>query len=879
MAKGPESSSDYEDEEGEGSSSTTKSKSGEKQRAYTDQQLQDLKDGKTDKDELTSQKRSFQAIYSTVRDQLNKDDVLHDDNEAKLSKKDRKKIDEMVAKANADRNPQGIAEIKKHIDTTIEQSRKMMGIVDAKLEKNKDLLGKDKARNVDSRAEIRGEIRDLSLDEKPEAIKKLDAKFESLRSIRDDLVKMIGNDKGAKTYLDKFGKMKMDEQADYVKGLKENMGEFKKLFDQASKTDIYDEKELQIMSVRFGEAMPEDQKKMIKEMEQNLKGNDVKSVQDSFKKFSENRQDKYKDELKKARGLKAKTEVLDKMKAEIRKEAIEKWNTSKLQSPFEKSLNAKLIGQEQDPKNLEMSLAGIADAEKLLKGFEDKFKAAPAKVQALYDFDNANFCIHPNNPTQLGKMEIAKECEKHVKLIAQWETKLKEKEANGLVSTISAGKYRDKFAGATIKEKEDALKRSTLDDPRRQEALTRFKKLPIKDQEKHAEFKDLRLRDRLDLVEDIEQTNLDRKNMTEEYKERIAEKVDQQLLAPNSAKAYLEWFEGLETTDDMAELLNNSDLEDPRRQEVLDTFRSLPEAKRKENSDFFNQDLSKRIETVSNMLPEEDRAAFISSLNSMKDAKPQAADMIDSVKRTVELQQAMKYAEEFQKGKNSAAELKVREDIAKMDPENQANLARIDELMILVKPSAETMGRIIQDSKGDQTLHDKLDQGAILLRMADDIQTREDITKDRTLEQRTELDGSSDDRELSQEFATFTDNEMVIDAKTGMAQDVVQFKMNSFDNVDRTTIYKQKLAMKQERERPDKNITQKANRWDVVDKNGEHLNSKKLGTKVEEQAMALLKQAIRKATTGKMSPEDEAMAYQAMKGILLDNRSYNMDVN
>ncbi len=828
----------------------------------TDKQLQDLQDKKTDTATIKATNRDVTDIFLDIRGKLDKDQVL--------GKEEKEAYEKALEKARMEENsPSRLAEIKKDIDQKIDASHKLLQSYVGQLDKNTDLFGRDKARGIDVRADKEKEFKEAGLDGKKEASKKLDSELKNLRGIRDNLIKVIGDSKGAKVYMDRFGKMTEKEKVDYVDTLKYNTENFKKLFEQLKKTDISDDDELESLSIRFGEATPESQKKMLAEMEQELKDGDVKSVKDEFKKFSEPRQKKFEAKLKKARGLKAKKEVVEEMKGEIREEAIKKWTDSPLQSPFEKNINAKYMGEEKDAAKLEASLAYIPTAEKTLQGFEAKFKAAHAKVQAQYDFYNVNFS---GEGGQKGKKEIAAECEKHMELIGKWDQKLKDATGNKLVSEISAGKYRDKFAGATIKEKEAALQNSTLDDPRRRESLTRFNKLPADDQQKHKEFYSLRLRDRVALVENIENTNRDRKQLGEKYNEKVQEMADSRLLSRRSVKAYQQWFASLETTDEMKEMLENSDLDDPRREKVLETFENLPESQRKKyETIFMNQDLTERIQTLCTILPD-GGITLKNSLNGMQEAKGQ----IDEMQKKTELKVKLEDATKFEGQKNFQAEFEIRKDIAKLDPEDEINTARLAELQIIVSPNAESIGKAIDEAKGNSSMRDKLEANAVYLRMAHDIKQHELLTQERTFDQRSTLHASNEDQELSEDFADFTDGEMTIDARTGRAQDAVVFKMTDFQNLNRDQIHEKKKALKQDRLITDE--TQRGKRYNMIDKDGQQLDSAKLENRAKAQSAQITAAIISRITNGNLSEQAKLEAQKAVEAILLDNNKFSLDV-
>jgi len=543
---------------------------------YSQEELKELKEGETDKDTLVKDKRKFADVYFDTREKLDKARGILGSDEKKI-------FEQQLEDAYQKRSHKGVEQIQKNIGQTVDASRGLLERYTRDLDKNKDLFGKDDSRKINELKEKEEKFRESSLVEKQEAAKKLDAELKGLRRIRDNLVEIIGEGKGGQAYLKRFGKMTEAEKEAYIEATKKTVASFEKVSDQLKKADLYDEDELENIAIRFHEAPPDEQAKMLKEFEDDLKTENVKYVQENFKKFLSERQKKYEGKLKKAKGLAAKKEVIDEMKDEIRRECIEKFNASRLASPEEKNENAKYIGEEQDPSRLEQALRNIPNAEATAKKLEDKFTKFPPKIQAQYDFYLARFTNKGTNSKELGKQEIVAECEKHVELMAKWGEKLKQFQDNKLLSEGSGAKYAEMFQSLSLREKEAIVKKSILDDTKQQRInnVTQYEKLKAehpKLMEKHKEFYSLRLEDRVALVESIQLEVKERKEGTEAYNKKVDEKVESRLLSPKSAKAYKDWFKNLDSVDEMKKMLENSDLDDPRREKVLHVFeKEIPE--------------------------------------------------------------------------------------------------------------------------------------------------------------------------------------------------------------------------------------------------------------------------------------------------------------
>lgn len=796
----------------------------------SEKQLDNLREGKTDKDTVIEDKRKFGDIYFNTREKLDKARGI-------LGNDERKVFEQQLKDVYDERDHKGLEQIQKTISETTDASRGLLDRYTRDLDKNQDLFGKDDNRKVNELKEKKDKFRQSSLEEKQEAAKKLEAELKGLRGIRDNLINIIGDGKGAQAYLKRFGTMTEAEKRAYIEATKKIVEKFGKVSEQLKKADLYDEEELENIAVRFHEAPPDEQAKMLEGFEQDLKTENVKYVQDNFKKFSSERQKKYESKLKKARGLAAKKEVIDGMKDEIRRECIEKFNASRLASPEEKNENAKYIGEEQDPARLEQALAYIPTAETNAKKLEDKFTKFPPKIQAQYDFYLARFSNKGTNSQAPGKQEIVAECEKHMELMAKWDEKLKTFQGNKLLSEGSAAKYAEMFQSLSLKEKEAIIKKSILDDTKQQRInnVTQYEKLKAehpKLMDKHKEFYSLRLEDRVALVEGIQLEVKERKETTEAYDKKVDEKIESHLLSPKSAKAYKDWFKNLGTVDEMKKMLENSDLDDPRREKVLHVFeKEVPEDTRTKHANtFYNGDLTARIQLLRTLLPDGGTSLDM-SLKDMGEAKAHLDELEQKTALKVKLQDASK----FEQQKNYRAEYEIRRDIALLDPENEINARRL-KILELQYGSVATAdmaadGMIHAAIEGSGSMRDRMEASAIFLRMAGAIKGQEELTQHKSFEDRSRLTGSEEDRQLSDEFHKYTDGEMYIDATTGRAKKAMTFRMEEFQNLDRDGIQAKKRMMREEAQLQD--VTQRGKRQDIVDRDGRHLEGKELQDKAD----------------------------------------------
>lgn len=752
-AKGPNAAREIEEEEDQESG------------RFNQAQLKAVSNKEKDGATTLAEDKEFKGIYMEARKQLSK-------NGTSLSEQERKAFQERLLIANEERDPKKLATIQKHIDDTIKETQTLTKGYFEGLERNKDLFGKDASRNVDTLKEYKDDFAKQDVAKKKEWANKLTDEVKSLQDLRTQLIKTVGEGKESEAYMDKFNKLRRHEKKDYLKEIKEGVQEFTKTIEALKKSGLYSDEEIKNLSVKYREAPLDKQKKILAELQEDAKSDTIKAVQDTFKKFSPEMQKAHEAALKRARGLKAKKEVIEQMKENLRDKLIQLWQNSKYQSPKEKAFLVASIEKEQKPEMLEMFVKSFPQVENTLKGFAKAYEKTPPNVQAQYDFWNADYSE---------KEKIAKECDKHMELGGKWNEKIDKLVNNAegavkkpLIATISAGKYKTGFEKLSIKDKEATLKSSTLDDPRRKIVVDRFGKLPKEVQEKNKQFYNMRLRDRMELTGRLEGGINKKAELTKDYEKKLADLVEQRLLSPLSVEEKMNEFAKLDDEKKMKSELDKSDLDSPGRRKVLETFEDLPEATRKPHEvKFYNQDQTDRIETLKTLLPD-GGTELAGSLAGMEAAK----ELTDKLETETELKAYRDMANEFRVKNNQKAEMELRQKIADLDSEDKANLERLEELKMLENPDSQFIGDLLTHVKAEAGMKEEIQANHIMFEIADRAHAHELHSKKQGMEARTAANDNSEMGELSQELFDYSDGEQMLDQRTGRAIDMQIFDEN-----------------------------------------------------------------------------------------------------
>ncbi len=815
-----------------------------------DKQIEDLENRKKDADTVLHENKAFQGIYADARKQLQK-------NGTALSEKERKDFEDKLVIANQDRDPKKIAAIQKHIDDTISETHKLTAEYFAGLDKNKELFGKDTARRLDTLQEYKDEFGKQTIDKKREWHGKLGEEVKSLKEIRDQLVKTIGSGKEAEGYMEQFNKLRRTEKKDYLKEVKTSVEGFKKAVDAFKKSGLYSDEELKDMSVRFREAPLDKQKKLLAEYEEDAKSDSIKSVQTTFKKFSPETQKRYEETLKKARGLKAKKEVIEQMKQGLRDKLIKMTQDSKYQSTEEKS-QVLSIEKEDRPEMLEMFVKGFPAAEKKLMEFAKVYESMPVNVQAQYDFKNSHYG---------DKEKIAEDCKKHGEKIKQWNKKLEDKVKARHISEASAEKYKPRFEKLSLRDKDATLRQSTLDDPRRAKVLQRFENeniIPKEMQEKHKQFYNMRLEDRLKLVDELEK-GIEKTDMIKhDWSAKLNDLVERHLLSPESVDSYQKWFSELENPKEMEKALEKSDIDNPQREKVLETFQKLPDDVRaKHENMFYQQDLTGRIETLRTLLPD-GGAQLELALSSMAEAQK----LTENLENHTKLQTYRDLANDFKKDGNRKAEIEIRGKIAEIEEDDEANNERLEELKMLENPDSQFIGNMLTQVRDQAGMQDELMANKIMFEIADRAHAHEIHSKRRGMESRVAANDNVEYANLSEAIYEHSEGEKMLDAETGKAIDMQVFdEADMLQNHNVASIQKHRNRFKADGERMT-DTPSRLGQYGVRDKSGKELVGDELvrykienATKLAEKILSI---GSKGQIKGKPSPEAVAEVLKAM---------------
>lgn len=835
MAKGPESARAFDTD------------TEDPDRKFADSQLESVSKGKKDANTIMAENREFTGIYNSARKQLMSNGTV-------LSEEEKKAFQEKLMLANQDRDPKKLAAIEKSINETIKLTHQLTQDYFQGLDKNKELFGKDKSRNVDTLEEYKNQFREQKVDKKKEWTNKLGDEIKSLQELRNQLIKVVGDNKESKAYFDQFNKLRRHEKKDFLKELKTSVESFTKVTETLKKSGLYSDEEIKSLSVRFREAPLDQQKKMLAELEEDAKNDSIKSVQDTFKKFSPETQKKYEADLKKARGLKAKKEVIENMKKGLRETLIALWQGSKYQSPKEKSFIVSSIGKEEKPEMLEMFVKSFGEVEKTLKGFAKAYEGTPPNVQAQYDFWNAEYA---------DKEKIAKECGEHMDKIGKWNKKLDTAMKDRLIGKESAGKYKTKFEKLTVKEKELVLGKSTLDDPRRKDVRDRFEALPKDIRDKHEHFYEMRLRDRTKLVEGIEDNMEKSEDMKEAWGDKLKKMVASHLLSPDSVGPYEEWFADLDV-DEMEEAMEDSDLDNPQREKVLEVFGELPDDVRKTHeAAFHKEDLTGRIEMLKTLLPD-GGAELERTLSSME----AATELTKNLQKQTKLNAYLNMANEFRDKKNQQAELEMREKVARLNPDDEANTERLEELRMLENPDSQFIGDLLSHVKDQAGMEEEIQANHLLFEIADRAHAHELHTKKQGMESRVASNDNTEFGELSGELFDYSDGEQMLDRETGKVREMQIFDENDlFRNKKVVDIREHRKRFKKDGERFTDSPA-RLGQYGVRDHTGKEMKGEELMQYKRRKATAFAAKILSMGTEGQITgtPSDEVVD-EMMKAI------------
>ncbi len=812
--------------------------------------LKSIAGGKMDAQTALTEDKDFKAIYMDARKQLMK-------NGTTLSEEERKAFEEKLLIASDKRDPKKLEAIRKNITTTVDETHKLTAAYFGELERHKDLFGKDTSKNVDTLEEYKQAFKKQELKSKKEWSTKLQDEIKSLKTIREDLIRTVGEGKEAEAYMDQFNKLRRHEKREYLKEIKDLVKQFTEVAETFKKSGLYSPEELKHMTTRFREAPIDKQKKMLAEYQEDAKSDSIKTVQQTFKKFSPKMQQKHEETLKKARGLKAKKEVISGMKGELRETLIKLWQNSKFQSQKEKSFIVSSIEKEENPEMLEMFIKSFGKVEDTIKGFAKSYEKTPPNVQAQYDFWNSDYSE---------KERISKECTEHMDKIGKWNKKLDDTVNKRHISSISAEKYRIQFEKLSLRDKDAALKSSTLDDPRRAKTLQRFEnqnKIPKETQDQHKQFYNMRLEDRIKLVDELEGTIDKKAQLQVDWTKKLENMVEDRLLSPESVEAYEKEFDELETTEEMKEMLGKSDLEDPRRKKVLETFDKLPDAtKKKWEQKFYNQDLTDRIETLKQVLPDGGLQLEL-SLSSMDAAKK----LTDNLEQETELKAYREMAETFDKAHNRKAEIEIREKILKLKPDDEANQERLEELRMMENPDSQFVGEMLSVVRAQPGMQEELMKNKILFEIADRAHSHEVHSKIQGMEGRAAANDNTEMGNVSGQIFAYTDGEQMLDKRTGKARDVQIWDERDFQASNVAQLQEHRHMFKADGQ-DIVNTPGNLGHYGVRDKTGKEMKGEELVKYKMEKATRLAEVILFKGSKGQIkgrpTPEVVAEVLKAM---------------
>lgn len=824
--------------------------------AYSEKDLQSLKERDTNAADVTAQKKKILTLGYKTREAIDKAG-------GSLSKVEKEALEAQLETLSRESDHKGLEKFHDQVTTMVartqELTRQFMGIIDA--DANKPLLSQKETE------ELRREFQSKRTDDKLAHIEKFNEVLEELRKARAEVVKITG---GSQKQLDEFADLSRKDKTAYLEDLKKTAKDFEDLIKKAESMSDYDADDLKSRLTRFRECGNlKDQKDMLKDLRDEVEGTSQTNVQKVFKSFPEQHQSKFAKEFKKAKTGKDRLAVVERMRESLIQEYIKLVQKTPNYSAEEKS---EMTGSFRtlasiDPKQIKMLMKMIEDFPKYdakAKEFTKTFESTPAEVQAQYRFKEARFSQ---------KEKIAKECEEHMKLIDTWQGKLKAAQQGKLLCAISAEKYVTDFAKLDVNGKRKAIERSTLDDPLRKQTLSRFEKgLPqeVQDQNKH--FYDMRLRDRVSLVDQLEQEGAERDKLGGIMKKKIQKMAkEDRTLAPKSAAEYEKWVDGL-SLDELKKFHKKSELDDPARQVLMVEFASLPEQQQKDHANFYNLDMTGRMELLGRIMP--DKGAHLMEKISRARATQEQTAIIEKQARLSALYESVELMVDQD---NVEGELELRKKVAQEDPDNPLNNQRIEELMKIINPDAATIAETIDKTATESEYMRRVIEMAAMEQM---IGRRARLSEERHGGKRgirSRLGAQGDEfSALDKEYYDYTGGQEILDRRTGKAAGVIEFNTRRSELMNATDIEAMKRQLKPERERVSEETTSNLDKYTYKNREGRELTGTELDQKLNDDAANMAAKIIEihsgKRLARKPSPEVVAATKRQLEEYLVKRR-------
>ncbi|MBI5152538.1 hypothetical protein HZA39_03315 [Candidatus Peregrinibacteria bacterium] len=647
---------------------------------------------KDDLNDLATNKKNAYDLFENNNDHIqNALNIRGQIQEASdlLSETEQKKFLSRLERIERKRDKEALQILHEEIKETIEETQRLMREYFSKLDVNKELFGLNPSKKIDTLQEYKDEFLTQEIEKKQKYLEALPDEIKSLQELRNKLIKYVGN---SRVHLDEFGKLRRHEKReDYLPRLEENMRNFNDLMKRLEKSDEYNSRDINMMTVRFKESSLADQEKLLKEwgMEKSARGKEtaesLTELKSDFNKFSRERQSRYGRDFDQAKTRKEKTEIITKMRAELKNKYMEKVDKTPYFSSAEKNFALASVSRSDfDIKFIEECVKNFDKCEKQVEKLAEIYEKAPEEIQKQYNFWESDY----NK-----KKEIAAEVKEHMRIMKELEKKIKQLAEQGIIAKKTMGengdyilRWRRETAKLSLDEKKKSLSDSSLQVPFRKHVLEQFKSMPEEYKKRfEKQFMKGNLRERLKILVEATREINETHTLQEKFMKKVKDFEKRKLIAHKTAAAYKEWIKKLPLKK-LRDYYENSELDDPLRKKTLEAFQSLDDKTQKNNSRFYELDLDGRMALLRKLNPKTvDR--IIEEANNEKEAKEKVVDF----EQTVQIHTLRKAAEKFEEEGNIDSEIEIHKQILEINSKDKKSRERLAELEMEQNPLTQML--------------------------------------------------------------------------------------------------------------------------------------------------------------------------------------------
>lgn len=836
-------------------------RSSERSDRFSDESMDKYKKGdKTALQVVESEKKIGQRLID-IRKQL--------EDATDLSSKERIELQRRISDLRRGMNPEEIAKLEEEVKGTIHETQETTRSYFSQLEQNQELFGIDTKTKSGNQApsvleKRKQEFIEDTLEGKKTRLTKLDEEIRQMQEMRDQLIRIVGQ---SPAHLKAIQEKEITDRLPYIEQLEQNLKKFKEFAKEGIKNEVYSEKDIEHDEKAFRDKPVEEQEKILTKMQKEVSKKNIDSSfagnRKKYEEFSQKRRSEFSGEWKEAKTEKEQNKILEKMRAQLKKDFVQKCINSdkatKYYSRTEKENFTKLIQDENfNTKAAEDTLEKFNEWVKIPEEYGKAYEKASPLVQALYkDFWNL---------TVDKKGEVMKEIKEHEKLGEKWNIMLEQAEKKNLICHTSAEDYKQRFVGLELRDKKRIIEgQNTLQDPRRTQNLREFKSLPRTLQKKHEIFYGLRLEERMRLVQKLHEELKLKREIKGKLHKKVEEMLRGKLLAKKSVEGkngYHEWIDQIDDLNELKKMLEDSDLDSPQRKHVLETFQNLPKELQRKHAEFYGEDLSGRILLLREITPDKG-ASLAKELSSLEKAKTEVKNF-QAKMQNVQLREV---AERFEKNGNLGAEEEIRKMLAEKDPDDMENAKRLEQIQILRGERPDVIAAI-QSAKEDAALKNDLDALQIENTYANIIRLDE-IRQNQAkgLRARNQKHENEDISRLEGQLFEETKGEMIVDKRSGKAIKTRRLKMADLKKNDHSFAQNQKLMFEQEeRARFAERKDAEMQRFTVQDEKGEELSGTRLEEHQSQDNRRVAKKIIKRMSAKtKLKPETEKELQKALE--------------